>query len=216
MSFEAHKIRLVMALRKQGITDTTVLAAIERVPREAFVPEAFRDRAYDNTALPIGEAQTISQPAVVAFMTQELDLQPRMKVLEIGTGSGYQAAILARLCRRVYSVERHRDLLQDAERCFAALRIHNITTRWGDGADGWPEQSPFERIIVTAAAPEMPQNLVNQLAEGGIMIAPIGRNPLDQHLVRCRRTAEGVEQETLWPVRFVPLVEGRGYTPVAR
>ena len=136
MTVEANCIRLIMELRRQGITDSRVLGAIERVPREAFVPETFRDQAYENMALPIGSGQTISQPSVVAFMTQELRIGDRMKVLEIGTGSGYQAAVLAKLCRRLYSIERHRELLLDAERKFRELRINNITAKVGDGTKG--------------------------------------------------------------------------------
>jgi len=208
MTLEARKIRLVMELRQQGITDKNVLSAIERTPREAFVPESFHDQAYENTALPIGHGQTISQPAVVAYMTQALLLGPRMKVLEIGTGCGYQAAVLARLCRRVYTVERYRELLREAEKRFAALRIGNVTTRWGDGMQGWPEQAPFDRIIVTAASHAVPEALKAQLADGGILVAPVGRNTYDQVLVRMRRAGDAFESEELWPVRFVPLVAG--------
>jgi protein-L-isoaspartate(D-aspartate) O-methyltransferase len=205
---EANKIRLVMELRRQGITDTAVLGAIERIPREAFVPGAFRDRAYENVALPIGHGQTISQPAVVGYMTQELELGERMKVLEIGTGSGYQAAILSRLCRRVYTVERSAALLRDAERIFRDLRLNNITTRLGDGGAGWPGQAPFERIIVTAAAADVPPALLDQLAPDGIMILPVGETADTQQLLKCRRAEAGIDYESLWPVRFVPLVAG--------
>ncbi len=208
MTVEANKIRLVMELRRQGVTDTSVLGAIERIPREAFVPNAFRDRAYENVALPIGHGQTISQPAVVGYMTQELDLGERMKVLEIGTGSGYQAAILSRLCRRLYTIERSRELLRDAERIFRDLRLNNITTRHGDGGGGWPGQAPFDRIIVTAAAPDVPPALLDQLAPGGVMILPVGETSDTQQLLKCRRTENGVDFESLWPVRFVPLVAG--------
>lgn len=208
MTLEANKIRLVMELRRQGITDTRVLAAIERIPREAFVPATFRDQAYENTALPIGSGQTISQPAVVAFMTQTLDVGPRMKVLEIGTGSGYQCAVLAKLCRRVYSIERHKELRTGAEAKFKELRINNVTTKLGDGTKGWPEQAPFDRIIVTAAATrEAPQALLDQLGPDGIMIAPVGSSARDQHLYKFSFGADGaVVPEKLWPVRFVPLV----------
>jgi protein-L-isoaspartate(D-aspartate) O-methyltransferase len=208
MTLEANKIRLIMELRRQGITDARVLGAIERVPREAFVPETFRDQAYENTALPIGRDQTISQPAVVAFMTQELKIGDRMRVLEIGTGSGYQAAVLAKLCRRIYSIERHRELLADAEAKFCELRINNVTTRHGDGTKGWPEQAPFDRIIVTAAATrDVPQALLDQLAPDGIMIAPMGDNARDQHLFRFMFGEDGIlNREKLWPVRFVPLI----------
>ena len=208
MTLEARKIRLIMELRQEGITDNRVLSAVERVPRELFVPPSFHDQAYENTALPIGHGQTISQPAVVAYMTQVLEVGDRMKVLEIGTGCGYQAAVLSRLCRRVYTVERYRELLSHAEKRFVDLRRHNITTRWGDGSDGWPEQAPFDRIIMTAAAEALPQVLVDQLAVGGIMVAPVGRSTYDQHLVRCRRTEDGCDIDELWPVRFVPMVGG--------
>lgn len=208
MTLEANRIRLIMELRGQGITDSRVLGAIERVPREAFVPETFRDQAYENMALPIGSGQTISQPAVVAFMTQELRIGERMKILEIGTGSGYQAAVLAKLCRRLYSIERHRDLLVEAERKFRELRINNITTKVGDGTKGWPEQAPFDCIIVTAAATrDVPQSLLDQLAPDGVMIAPMGDTARDQHLYRFSFDAEGnLETEKMWPVRFVPLI----------
>ena len=206
MSFEAHRIRLIMGLRQQGITDTKVLAAVERVPREEFVPPAFHHQAYENTALPIGEGQTISQPTVVAFMTQELELTDGVKVLEIGTGSGYQAAILSKLCRRVYTVERNRDLYVEVSQKFGRLRLHNIVTRWGDGTKGWPEQAPFDRILVTAAATKVPEALLAQLAPGGVMLLPLGSSPVDQNIVRLRKTPAGIAEEVLWPVRFVPLI----------
>ncbi len=208
MTLESTKIRLVMELRQQGITDKDVMSAIERVPREVFVPEAFHDQAYENTALPIGHGQTISQPVVVAYMTQALELGPRMKVLEVGTGCGYQAAVLAQLCRRVYTIERYRELMREAEQRIRTLRINNVTTKWGDGTKGWPEQAPFDRIIVTAAAPQVPQALFDQLADNGILIAPVGRTTYEQTLMRYRRKGDKLESEKLWPVRFVPLVDG--------
>jgi protein-L-isoaspartate(D-aspartate) O-methyltransferase len=207
VSLEEDRIALIMELRREGIFDTRVLSAIERVPREAFVPEALRAQAYANTALPISSGQTISQPYVVAYMTQLLELGERMKVLEIGTGSGYQAAVLARLCRRVYTIERHRPLLREAEARFRALGLHNITTRLGDGSKGWPEQAPFERIIVTAAAAQVPETLRSQLADGGIMVIPVGDRH-SQEIWRVRREADSYSIEELLPVRFVPLVEG--------
>lgn len=203
----ARKIRLIMKLRKSGITDTSVLGAIERVPREAFIPAMFHDQAYEDTALPIGRGQTISQPLVVASMTQELKVHDRHKVLEIGTGSGYQAAILAKLCRRVYSIERHKPLLATAEQRINELRIRNITCKAGDGMKGWTEQAPFDRIIVTAAAgDEAPQALLNQLSIGGIMIIPMGRDKASQFIYRVTREEEGFKTEKLMPVRFVPLL----------
>ncbi|PKQ02401.1 MAG: protein-L-isoaspartate O-methyltransferase, partial [Alphaproteobacteria bacterium HGW-Alphaproteobacteria-12] len=161
-------------------------------------------------ALPIECGQTISQPYIVAYMTEQLRVGERMKVLEVGTGSGYQAAVLARLCRRVYTIERYRTLLNDALKRFEELRIHNITAKVGDGAKGWPEQAPFDRIIVTAAAPAVPQALVDQLKEGGLMIVPVATSGArgEQKLVRIERTGDGVKREELLPVRFVPLVEG--------
>ncbi len=147
------KIELIMALRRQGIRDKRVLSAVERIPREKFINASFRKQAYEDHALPIECGQTISQPYVVAYMTEQLHVGDRMKVLEVGTGSGYQAAVLAKLCRRVYTIERYRTLLRDAIRRFEELRLHNITAKVGDGAEGWPEQAPFDRIIVTAAAP---------------------------------------------------------------
>ena len=204
----SRKIRLVMELRRAGIADTAVLSAIERIPREAFTPPSFRHQAYENMAIPIGQGQTLSQPQVVALMTQALRASRRTKVLEVGTGSGYQAAVLSRLCRRVYTIERFKELLKTAEQRFTELRLHNITTRHGDGWKGWPEQAPFDRIIVTAAAADIPGTLVDQLAEGGLMVLPVGRTSRDQALLRLTRTAEGLVEEHLTDVRFVPLVEG--------
>ncbi|MGQ9371802.1 protein-L-isoaspartate(D-aspartate) O-methyltransferase [Azospirillum sp. A39] len=207
MTIDARKIRLIMALRRSGVTDTRVLGVIERIPRELFVPPSFHDQAWEDTALPIDLGQTISQPLIVALMTQALEVHDRHKVLEIGTGSGYQAAVLSRLCRRVYTVERHRPLLHEAERRFQALRLHNITTRHGDGTRGWAQQAPFERIMVTAAGgPEPPKPLTDQLAVGGVMVIPLGGGYGEQRVVRIRRTETGFDREDLWPVRFVPLL----------
>ena len=208
MTVAARKIRLIMRLRRAGISDTKVLSAIERIPREAFVPDSFQDQAYEDRTLPIGHGQTLSQPRVVALMTQALEIDRRIKVLEIGTGSGYQAAVLSRLCRRLYTIERHRELQRAAERRFQELRLHNITARLGDGAKGWPEQAPFARIMVTAAAAGIPESLVDQLAPGGIMVVPVGRPGADQTLLRVTRDEDGFHEEVLGDVRFVPLVAG--------
>jgi protein-L-isoaspartate(D-aspartate) O-methyltransferase len=217
LSIDARKIRLIMQLRRSGVTDTSVLAVIERLPREAFVPRSFLDQAYEDMALPIGSGQTISQPLVVAMMTQALELHDRLKVLEVGTGSGYQAAVLSRLVRRVYTIERHRALLHEAEARFNQLGLHNITTRAGDGTKGWPEQAPFDRILVTAAADgDIPKTLTDQLAIGGVMIAPLGNDRRDQRVYRIRRTETGLQREELWPVRFVPLLPEPVAVPVAR
>ena len=202
------KLRLLMELRRAGIGDARVLGAIERTPREKFVPPAFEDQAYENMALPIGQGQTVSQPYVVALMTEKLELGDRYNALEIGTGSGYQTAVLARLCRRVFSIERHRELLRDAERRFDELRLRNIICRFGDGTKGWPEQAPYDRVIVTAAAAEVPATLVDGLAPGGILVAPVGEDHRDQQLLRIRRNADGFSTENLGLVRFVPLVAG--------
>ena len=204
------KIELIMSLRRQGIRDKRVLNAIERIPREGFINASFRKQAYEDHALPIECGQTISQPFIVAYMTEQLHVTDRMKVLEVGTGSGYQAAVLSRLCRRVYTIERYRTLLRDAVKRFEELHLHNITAKVGDGAEGWTEQAPFDRIIVTAAAASVPLKLMEQLKVGGLMIVPVGApgGRGEQNLVRIERTEEGVQREELMPVRFVPLVEG--------
>lgn len=206
--FSNKKLTLLAELRRDGITGERVLKAVESVPRELFVPPTFQDRAYENIPLPIGRAQTISQPFIVALMTEMLQLEDKHRVLEIGTGSGYQAAVLSRLCRRVFTLERHQALLKEANQRFAALRIHNITSRFGDGTKGWPEAAPYDRIIVTAAAPELPLRLVEQLRDGGVMIAPVGPERRDQRLVRVHRTGETHRVEELAEVRFVPLIRG--------
>jgi protein-L-isoaspartate(D-aspartate) O-methyltransferase len=202
------KARLIMELRAEGITNAKVLGAIERVSRENFLPDTFLDRAYENVALPIGHGQTISQPLVVAIMTEALEVGDRHKVLEIGTGSGYQTAVLAKLCRRVFTMERHRELLKQAEQRFAALRLHNVTTLFGDGTKGWPEQSPFDRIIVTAASEEVPRVLLESLTDGGILVIPEGEERREQDLLRIRRDGDSFKRESLGAVRFVPLVSG--------
>ncbi|MBM3557945.1 MAG: protein-L-isoaspartate(D-aspartate) O-methyltransferase [Alphaproteobacteria bacterium] len=208
MSLEERRVKLLLELRREGISDDRVLAAIEAVPREAFVMPAFADQAYDNIPLPIEEGQTISQPFIVAYMSQALRLEPKMRVLEIGTGSGYQAAVLARLARRVYTIERHRPLLERAKARFEALGLHNIVTRLGDGSKGWPEQAPIERILVTAAAGQgVPAALLDQLDTGGILVIPVGASLFEQRILRVTRTASGFEEEEMLPVRFVPLVE---------
>jgi protein-L-isoaspartate(D-aspartate) O-methyltransferase len=203
-----RKLRLLMELRRAGIGDARVLGAVEKTPRERFVPSTFADQAYENVALPIDRGQTISQPYVVALMTERLEVDAGHKVLEIGTGSGYQAAILARLARRVFTIERHRELLQSAQALLDGLRLHNIVFRFGDGGKGWPEQVPFDRIIVTAAATEVPCALVDGLAPGGVLVAPVGAGRRDQQLLRVRRTDDGFVTEDLGLVRFVPLVAG--------
>lgn len=202
------RLRLLMELRRAGIGDARVLGAIERTPREKFVPVSFRDQAYENVALPIAEGQTVSQPYVVALMTEKLEVGDRHNVIEIGTGSGYQTAVLARLCRRVFSIERHRDLSREAERRFGELRLRNIVCRFGDGTKGWPEQAPYDRVMVTAAAAQVPTVLIEGLAPGGVLVAPVGEDHRDQQLLRIRRNDTGFSTEDLGLVRFVPLVAG--------
>jgi protein-L-isoaspartate(D-aspartate) O-methyltransferase len=215
---DPRAIQLLMSLRRQGIHDNKVLGVIERTPREVFVDEPFAHQAWDNSALPIACGQTISQPYVVAYITQELKLDRTMRVLELGTGSGYQAAVLAPLCRRVYTVERHRPLLKQAEARFKQLKLHNVATKHADGLNGWREQAPFDRIVLSAAVAEVPLILIEQLKPGGALIAPVGSVPksndfgvsesVSQHLTRIIRTEAGYEQEMLLPVLFVPMVSG--------
>ena len=199
---------LLQTLRHDGIHDETVLSALADIPRESFVAEPFVERAWENVALPISKGQTISQPYIVALMTQALELNDRMKVLEVGTGSGYQAAILAKLARRVYTLERHKPLLRESEEKFRELGLHTISTLHADGGLGWKAQAPFDRIIVTAAAQDVPPVLVDQLAVGGIMVVPVGEVSHTQLLLRVLRTPSGVEVTELMPVRFVPMLPG--------
>lgn len=206
MTVDSRKIRLIMDLRREGIIDTAVLAALERTPREAFVLPQFLDQAYENSAFPIACGQTISQPYVVAYMLQTLNIGPRMKVLEVGTGSGYQTAILSKLCRRIYTIERERDLLQKATQTLDYLKVRNYTTKLGDGSQGWKEQAPFDRIIVSAAPKKVPQTLLDQLADNGRLVIPVGETSNAQRLVAVDRKGDSFQQTTLIPVRFVPLL----------
>ena len=200
--------RLILSLRQQGVTDPRVLAAMESIDRAVFVHEKFLDQAWEDQALPIDCAQTISQPYVVGLMTQALQVGPRHRVLEIGTGSGYQCAVLSRLARFVYSVERYKSLLKEAEGKLKALGVDNVFTRHGDGGEGWPEQAPFDRIMVTAASPHEPKDLLRQLKPGGVLVAPVGRGSV-QMLNRYTADEDGAfSRESLLEVRFVPLVEG--------
>jgi protein-L-isoaspartate(D-aspartate) O-methyltransferase len=211
MTFDAeHKMQFLFSLRNAGVTDPRTLTAMERIDRALFVRGLFADRAYDDTALSIACGQTISQPSVVALMTQALQVSPRDKVLEVGTGSGYQAAILSQLARRVYTVDRYRRLVQGAREVFAQLGLVNITAITGDGSLGLPEQAPFDRIIVTAAPEDPPPALLAQLRIGGIMVLPVGQSDTVQSLIRVTRHDTGYDYEELLAVRFVPLVEGLG------
>ncbi|MEL6170074.1 MAG: protein-L-isoaspartate(D-aspartate) O-methyltransferase [Pseudomonadota bacterium] len=205
-----RKMQFLFALRSQGVTDARVLEAMEHVDRGAFIQGLFAERAYEDMPLPISCGQTISQPSVVGLMTQALDVQARDKVLEIGTGSGYQAAVLAGLARRVYTLERHRRLVLAARDRLSDLNLTNITVVHADGTRGLPEQAPFDRILVTAAAEDPPSPLLAQLREGGIMVLPVGQSDAVQHLIKVTRTETGYDYDELRPVRFVPLLEGLG------
>jgi protein-L-isoaspartate(D-aspartate) O-methyltransferase len=198
-------------IEARGISDPGVLKAMRKVPRHLFVSEALMDQAYNDFPLPIGEQQTISQPYIVAEMTQALGLAPGDRVLEIGTGSGYQAAVLAQIAYRVYTIERIYSLYVKTRKLFDQLGYHNIVTRYSDGTSGWKDESPFDAIIVTAGAPEIPAVLVNQLAIGGRMVIPVG-NQYAQDLIRLVRDEKGVHQTNLGGCRFVKLVGEHGWS----
>ena len=202
------KMQFLFSLRKAGVVDKKVLDAMERVDRKNFVKGVFSEKAYDDTPLPIACGQTISQPTVVGLMTQALHVTSRDKVLEVGTGSGYQAAILSLLARRVYTVERHSLLVNNASKVFQKLNISNITTICSDGGYGLEQQAPFDRIIVTAASDDPPASLLSQLKIGGIMIIPVGQSDNMQNLIKISKTDGGYEYQDLQTVRFVPLVAG--------
>ncbi|MEM6825447.1 MAG: protein-L-isoaspartate(D-aspartate) O-methyltransferase [Pseudomonadota bacterium] len=205
-----RKMQFLFALRSRGVTDKRVLEAMEKVDRGQFLTGLFAERAYEDMPLPIACGQTISQPSVVGLMTQALKVQPRDKVLEIGTGSGYQTAILSVLARRVYTVERHKRLTHGAEAVFGELGLSNVTAVTADGSRGYPEQAPFDRILVTAAAEDPPGPLLAELRVGGIMVLPVGQSDAVQRLIKVTRTDNGYEYDELRAVRFVPLVEGLG------
>ncbi|WP_411161967.1 protein-L-isoaspartate(D-aspartate) O-methyltransferase [Idiomarina sp. HP20-50] len=200
--------RLIQQLEELGITNKDVLRVIAETPRHSFMPESLAHKAYENTALPIGNGQTISQPLMVATMTQLLMQHHCKTVLEIGTGSGYQTAVLAQLVDKVFSVERIATLQYQAKRRLRQLDLHNVSMRHGDGWKGWRSKGPFDGIIVTAAASNIPQDLVDQLADGGVMIIPVGEQHQSQSLVVMRRFGDSLEQQHIGDVRFVPLVKG--------
>ena len=204
---DVRKIRLILELRESGISDTHVLSAIEKTPREIFIPDNFRNQAYENIALPIGDNQTISQPYIVALMTQSLELQKKHKVLEIGTGSGYQSSILSLLARRVYTIERIKSLLVKAETNFKELKLTNIVTKHADGNLGWNEQIPFDRIIFTAAINEISNNFFDHINDNGIIVAPIVSNS-KQILKKFTKKNDAILTEILAEVLFVPNLKG--------
>ena len=204
---DVRKIRLILELRESGIVDTKVLSAIEKIPRENFIPDNFRNQAYENIALPIAENQTISQPFIVAKMTQLLQLNKSHKVLEIGTGSGYQCAILSLLSRRVYTIERIKSLLIQAEKIFIKLKLTNIVTKHEDGNFGWKEQIPFDRVIFTAATLKISNQFFEHINEGGIIVCPIIKNN-KQILVRYKKNNKEINSEEFENVLFVPNLQG--------
>ena len=208
-SNDEQKMQFILSIRSKGVVDNNVLRALETVNREQFLKGLFAQRAYEDTPLPIECGQTISQPSIVGLMTQALRVTNRDKILEIGTGSGYQTAILSKLARRIYSVERFKPLYEEARAIFRKLQLNNITSVWGDGSQGVVEQQPFDRIIVTAAAEDPPPTLLNQLKIGGIMVIPVGQSDEIQKLIRVERTENNFKYEDLCDVRFVPLLEGR-------
>jgi protein-L-isoaspartate(D-aspartate) O-methyltransferase len=206
---DVERMEFQLALRRRGITDHAVLRAMDQVPREYFVGPEFTDSAYADQALPIACGQTISQPYVVGYMSEQLELEAEHRVLEIGTGSGYQAAVLSRIVREVVSIERYRTLADTALARLKTLGYANVAIFAGDGLLGAPELAPFDRIIVTAAAEEVPQTLVEQLAPGGKLVLPIGPRNGTQHIVKLTKTANGLARENLIAVRFVPLLPGQ-------
>lgn len=210
MAFELERARLADELAAKGITDSRVLEAMRSVPRHEFVSEALRSSAYSDSALPIGEGQTISQPYMVALMTQLLGLKGHERVLEIGTGSGYQAAILSRLCQKVYSVERVKTLALKARETLDRIGCRNVAIKVYDGTYGWKDQAPFDAIMVTAGAPEIPQPLVEQLMEGGGMVIPVGERS-GQQLLKIVKNPAGVAVEKSIPCLFVPLIGAKGW-----
>jgi len=206
---DVERMGFQLTLRRRGISDQAVLRAMDEVPREHFVTSEFADSAYADHALPIACGQTISQPYIVAYMTEQLEVEPQHRVLEVGTGSGYQAAILSRLAREVVSIERYRTLADTARDRLKTLGYANVTVLAGDGFAGAPDKAPFDRIIVTAAAEQVPDGLVDQLSEHGKMVLPLGPRDGAQHIVKLTKTASGLTRQNLIAVRFVPLLHGQ-------
>jgi len=208
MEHAERQMQFLFRLRSKGVTNSAVLEAMEGIPRENFLDGLFQDRAYEDVALPIPSGQTISAPSVVGLMTQALDVTSRCKVLEVGTGSGYQAAVLSRLARRVYTVERHKSLARIAAQRLEALNITNAVVLHSDGTSGLVDQAPFDRIMVTAAAEDVPAPLLSQLRDGGALVMPVGHSDQVQTLIKVMKTSDGLEYKEFQDVRFVPLVEG--------
>lgn len=208
MDNSEEKLKLILKLKRRGINDKNVLTLIETLDRSLFLEGIFKSRSLEDIPLPISCGQTISQPSIVAMMTSQLELTARCKVLEIGTGSGYQAAILSKLCRRVYTIERHENLKKKAEKVLYENGFRNITVLYGDGSLGIEAQAPFDRIILTAATEDIPQILLRQLKIGGIMVLPVGMSKSEQSLIKLQKKASGLQYNEISKVRFVPLIEG--------
>ena len=206
---DVGRMEFLLTLRRRGIGDQAVLRAMDEVPRGQFVEPEFVDRAYADQALPIACGQTISQPYVVAYMTEHLGLRPHHRVLEVGTGSGYQAAVLSRLAREVVSIERYRTLAEQARGRLASLGYENVEIVIGDGFAGVPGRAPYDRIVVTAAAEELPQALTDQLGDDGVMMLPLGPHGGSQHIIKLTKSKTGITRENLIAVRFVPLLPGQ-------
>jgi protein-L-isoaspartate(D-aspartate) O-methyltransferase len=206
---DEDRMEFLLTLRRRGISDHAVLRAMDEVPRGQFVGPEFANRAYADQALPIECGQTISQPYVVAYMTEQLALRPHHRVLEVGTGSGYQAAVLSRLAREVVSIERYRTLAEQARARLRSLGYDNVEVVVGDGFAGVPGKAPYDRIIVTAAAESLPQTLIDQLTDDGVMILPLGRHGGSQHIIKLTKSQTGIAREELIAVRFVPLLPGQ-------
>lgn len=204
----SKKDKLIKTLKSQGIRDEKLLEIMAEIPREDFIADYLAQQAYENAALPIESDQTISQPFIVAYMTQELKVNKTHKILEVGTGSGYQSVILSKLCKRLFTIERHMPLYKSAEAIFKKFRLYNITTLFGNGMKGWKEQAPFDRIMVTAAGEDIPDELLYELKDGGIMIIPVGGQKETQHIIRVTRDGDNFKIKTLLPVKFVPLLSG--------
>lgn len=204
----SKKDKLIKTLKSQGISDEKLLEIMAEIPREDFIADYLAQQAYENAALPIESDQTISQPFIVAYMTQELKVNKTHKILEVGTGSGYQSVILSKLCKRLFTIERHMPLYKSAEAIFKKFRLYNITTLFGNGMKGWKEQAPFDRIMVTAAGEDIPDELLYELKDGGIMIIPVGGQKETQHIIRVTRDGDNFKIKTLLPVKFVPLLSG--------
>ncbi len=206
---DVGRMEFLLTLRKRGIGDQAVLRALDEVPRERFVESDFTEIAYADQALPIACGQTISQPYVVAYMTEHLAVRPHHRVLEVGTGSGYQAAVLSRLAREVITIDRYRTLAEQARERLRVLGYDNVEVVVGDGLVGAPDRAPYDRIIITAAVDTLPQALIDQLADNGVMILPLGPQSGTQHIVKLTKTSTGIERENLIAVRFVPLLPGQ-------